>query len=174
MNATVVSIVHKNIEIERETSGFKNRGIEFFVSGIMKFYKIPLEFWKRYMRFVQGHPPLNPLPSREGKKRIVAWNLISLSPCGRGLGRGVTLIPGPLTPAKAAHISLTAKEVVIEDFTKIFLNYKELVKFQRTHKLYFQFAFKLAHVVVNLFGVKKREFLRHVGQTSGKMTVSEI
>jgi len=80
-------------------------------------------------------------------------------------------LSGALTPAKAARIPATANKVSIEDFTKVFLNYRELVKFRRGHKLYFKYAFKLARVVVNLFGADKAIFLKELAD---KKIVSKI
>ena len=69
-------------------------------------------------------------------------------------------ILGPLTTAKALKIKPTVKKVVVEDLTKVFLNYRELVKFQRRHVLCLKRGFKLAGMVVNLFGVERPAFLK--------------
>ena len=86
------------------------------------------------------------------------------------------LFRGALTPSKAAKIGPAAKKVVVEDFTKVFLNYKELQKFSRSHKLYFQNGFKLSFAVANLFGVERAKFLKALSDNklAKKLVINEI
>lgn len=91
-------------------------------------------------------------------------------------GSDIVFIRGALTASKAAKIAPDIKKIAVDDLTKVFLSYKELVKLLRSHKLYFKHGFKLAHTVVNLFGVDKREFLKHVTDVRilKKISINEI
>ncbi len=71
-------------------------------------------------------------------------------------------VQGALTASKAHHVDPKIKKIAVEDFTKVFLSYKELVRFQRLHRLYFLNGFKLSFAVVNLFGVNKKAFLNEL------------
>lgn len=99
-------------------------------------------------------------------KRIVALSRI---PVAKTLN-----FKGPLTRHTAG--AAVSKKVVVEDFTKVFLDYGELARFLKSHKLYFVNKFRLARVVVNLFGAAKDDFLKALcdKKLAGKLEINEI
>lgn len=98
-------------------------------------------------------------------KRIVELSRIK---CATGTGH--YRIDGALTRSKAQNIDASVKKVVVDDFTKVFLTYTELRRFQASHKLYFRTGFKLALCVINLFGVPDRDFFRALNNKKIELT----
>lgn len=85
-------------------------------------------------------------------------------------------ISGALTKQKGDAFSHVAKNILVEDFTKVFLTYRELVSLLRGHKLFFQTKFKLLFPVINLFGADKNTFIHAFGDKKqiSKITINEI
>jgi hypothetical protein len=86
-------------------------------------------------------------------------------------GNDTLFIAGALTRAKADKIPGHIKNVVVEDFTKVFLTYKELVNFQKRHKLFYGTGFRLVLIVANLFDIAKKEFTPLVGRLVPKKMI---
>ena len=57
-----------------------------------------------------------------------------------------------------------ASTLVLEDFTRVFLNYRQMVRFARRGAVAFRRQFDLLGFVVNLFDVTAEQFARRLGQ----------
>lgn len=100
------------------------------------------------------------LSAIEDIKRIFELrNCKILQPEENKPAKKVQIIHGALTSDRAEKISKEEKEIVIEDFTKVFLDYRELLRFKRNHRLYYKIGFDLLFCVVNLIDVGEKEFL---------------
>jgi len=103
--------------------------------------------------------------------RVEKWRLLSavedikrifeLSKC-RSLQadqKEILSIRGALTSARGEKIGKDIKIVVVDDFTKVFLDYRELLRFKKEHRLCYKTDFDLLSCVVNLIDVGQEEFL---------------
>jgi len=52
-------------------NGLEVKDLKSYDSGIMMFYRILMVYLIKLMKSVKSHPPLNPLPSREGERQNV-------------------------------------------------------------------------------------------------------
>lgn len=91
-------------------------------------------------------------------------------------GDDMLYLHGALTQARANALDPKAKKIVVDDFTKVFLDFKELERFQRKRVLHYLSDFKLSFAVINLFGVERDEFLRVLSdpQLAKKLVFNEI
>ena len=70
----------------------------------------------------------------------------------------IAYFKGALTLSKLEKIPLTVKKLVICDFTKIFLNFRDYKKLISDFKVYLASAFNLAGYVINFCDVDKKDF----------------
>lgn len=68
------------------------------------------------------------------------------------------IIDGALTKSKLSQIPIDCKNVVMKDFTKVFVSDKELVKLLDKYDLFFENCYHLNFVVVNLYDIAGDEF----------------
>lgn len=67
---------------------------------------------------------------------------------------------GALTKTKLQKIGSEVKAIVIDDFTKVFLNWREMNLLLKKYEIYCRNRFDLAFIVVNLFDVSRETFMK--------------
>ena len=65
---------------------------------------------------------------------------------------------GALTVIKLNKVPEKFSSVLVNDFTKIFLNWNELTEFLKKKKIFYKERFKLNCIVVNLYDIEQSEF----------------
>jgi hypothetical protein len=69
---------------------------------------------------------------------------------------------GALTEISLRYIKDDIDDVVIDDFTKVFLPFNVLKRLRGEKNLFFRDVFELLHVVVNLADIEREEFLENL------------
>jgi hypothetical protein len=67
-------------------------------------------------------------------------------------------LKGALTYSKIDMFDEKIKKIVISDFTKIFLSYRDWIKFTTRYKVFFTSEFNFCGYVINLYDIKGNDF----------------
>jgi hypothetical protein len=89
---------------------------------------------------------LDAVPQREG-------------PCPENCFR----VHGALTERKLRSLPETCDEILVQDFTKVFLSHRQIACLQERCGLFFRDRLPLRFFVVNLFDLDRETFLHHIG-----------
>ena len=99
-------------------------------------------------------------------RRLASLASLPAAPEGFGTGEGEKVLDGPLTPTTAAALPRTARNVSVEDFTKVFLDDGELRSFRAGRGLYVRVPIECAGIVAVLRGVSRKAFLARLDEAT--------
>jgi len=89
------------------------------------------------------------------KENISYFDFTSSSPI---LKREIFFLPGALTFNKANNIPKEAKKVILEDLTKVFVDYNYWEALKKEKEIYFATSIGLTAFVVNLYNIGREAF----------------
>jgi hypothetical protein len=72
-------------------------------------------------------------------------------------------VHGALTERKLRDLPETCDEILVQDFTKVFLSHRQIARLQERCRLFFRDRLPLWFFVVNLFDLDRETFLHHAG-----------
>lgn len=84
-------------------------------------------------------------------------------PDGAAEARGCFAVDGALTAGKLGRVPARCGSLVIEDFTRVFLDYPDMARLCRERRVHFRNRYELVSIVVVLEGVEREKFLRALG-----------
>ena len=88
---------------------------------------------------------------------------LSFVPVAGKAQRGALRLNGALTQMRAATVPSEAKDIVLEDYTKVFLAPQQWRKFSAGRRIFFGSLFQLRFIVAVLKDVSERDFSRALG-----------
>jgi hypothetical protein len=101
---------------------------------------------------------------RAARRVRLAVLLDGLPVLGTGeVPHGCVEIDGALTSSKLGTLPGKREKLVLEDFTRVFLDYREMLRLCGDRRVVFRGGFELMFFVVVLDGVERREFLDSLG-----------
>jgi len=78
--------------------------------------------------------------------------------CKKDKDAALVYLNGAITKKKINFIKKGIKTIVFEDFTKVFLSYRDWQNLSKKHRLYFKEKFELSSFIVNLYNISKEDF----------------
>jgi hypothetical protein len=77
-------------------------------------------------------------------------------------------LPGALTEKRLSELPADDRPLVLEDFTKVFIDAAKLAELRRRRPVYLRRTFELLFFAANLFDVSEDEFFRALGGRPGE------
>jgi hypothetical protein len=85
------------------------------------------------------------------------------SPAEAALVQEMVEVPGALTEAKLAGLPADDRPLLLEDFTRVFLDAARMEQIRSARQVFLRRTFEMLFFAVNLFDVGRQEFLAAVG-----------